>query len=29
MIFQLLHPDPKGGKLKNQPFPLGIQGKKG
>jgi hypothetical protein len=28
MIFQLFHPGPKGRKLKNQPFPLGIQGKK-
>jgi hypothetical protein len=27
-IFQLFHPVPKGIKLKNQPFPLGIQGKK-
>jgi hypothetical protein len=29
MISQLFNPDPKGGKLKNQPSPLGIQGKKG
>ena len=29
MIFQLFHPDPKGRKQKNQPFPLGFQGKKG
>jgi hypothetical protein len=28
MIFQLFHPVPEGRKLKNQPFPSGIQGKK-
>jgi hypothetical protein len=29
MIFQLFHPRPLREKLKNQPFPSGIQGKKG
>jgi hypothetical protein len=28
-IFQLFHPSPEGRKPKNQPFPSGIQGKKG